>query len=91
MFWMVSLPHSFQGVGIVYLDLSDRDLVVLVSALDAYQEILSERERHLDYWFRSHILSDRKQAAEDNKVFLYARMAQVDKLKSLFLSHVPVN
>ena len=87
---MASLSHSSQGVGIVYLDLSNQDLVVLVSALDAYQEVLSERERQVDYWFRSHVLVDRKQAAEDNKVLLYARMAQVDKLKSIFLSHVSV-
>lgn len=74
----------------MYLDLKDKDLLVLVSALDAYQEALSERERQVDYWFRSHVLADRKQAAEDNKVLLHARMAQVDKLKCIFLSHVSV-
>ncbi len=87
---MVSPCRFCQGVGIVYLDLSNQELVVLVSALDAYQEALSERERQVDYWFRSHVLADRKQAAEDNKVLLHARMAQVDKLKSIFLSHVSV-
>lgn len=87
---MVSPCRFCQGVGIAYLDLSNQELVVLVSALDAYQEALSERERQVDYWFRSHVLADRKQAAEDNKVLLHVRMAQVDKLKSIFLSHVSV-
>lgn len=72
----------------MYLDLSNQDLVVLVAALNSYQEALSEREHRHDYWFRSHVLVDRKNAAEDNKVMLLSRMAQVDRLRAVFMSYV---
>ena len=73
----------------MYIDLSVPDLVVLISALNTYQQELSERERRADYWFRSHMLENYKERSEDNMVFILARMRHADALRDTLLSYIP--
>lgn len=75
----------------MYLNLGTDDLMVLVSALNCYMETLQERERANDYWFRNHVLADRKQMSEDNKVALQSRMVKVDVLRQMMLGALPAS
>lgn len=70
----------------MFIELSQSELLIIVSALNSYQESLSERELRQDYWFRAHSTEQYKQKAEDSKVFLQARMLTTDTLRTKLLS-----
>lgn len=70
----------------MYIDLSRPDLMIVISALNSYQADLAERESRQDYWYRTHMVEQYKQRAEDSKVLIAARMLKVDDLRSKFLS-----
>lgn len=75
----------------MYLNLSMDDLMVMIGALNNYMEVLQERERRNDYWFTNHVLADRKQMAEDNKILLQSRMVKVDALRQVCLGALPAS
>ncbi|MCI8889031.1 MAG: hypothetical protein HFG70_13230 [Hungatella sp.] len=74
----------------VVITLDRSACILLINALNTYQQSLDDRYRHSCYFFKQFTEQRRKQLSEDNAAALLARMHQVDCLKSTILSSMPV-
>lgn len=75
----------------IHLTLSYDSCLLLLSAIDRYQMELEDRYKRASYLFQAYGEERHKQLSENNRSLLLIRMYQVDNLKSLVLSSMPIS
>lgn len=75
----------------VILNLERDDLLLLLAALNSYQESLEQRLKRSKYLFEQYSVELRKQLFEDNQSLLLLRIYRTDLIRQMIFSVFPVD
>lgn len=75
----------------IHVSFSQEELFLLLSAVNNYADILQDKYRRSEYFYRAYSDEYRKNSSEKNMLYILVRMRHLDELKALLLSHMPVD
>ncbi len=72
----------------MYIELNQKELLLLSYGLNGYMEQLEERIKSTNYFFQHYHEETRKQISEENLSLLQAQMIHVDHLREKILAYL---
>lgn len=75
----------------IQISFSEEELFLLLSAVNNYADILQDRYRRSEYFYRAYSDEYRKNSSEKNMIYVLVRMQYLDEIKALLLSHMPID